>query len=106
MSNKTNQSTKIKKHFKKPARGHKSYESAYNGICKYIERIRCDLFVDCKDCNQGFSKVGSIVRVFLTIKNIEHRKGKRYEDVVFNCNLAQEYFNEFKVFIQNYSKWN
>lgn len=91
------------KRFDKPTYGHKSYYSAANGVYKYTLEYARHIYKGL-DINQRRKKLHSIVKQFLIHEGIEHKTGKSYKSLFYNCNLVQENFDKFKQYLNNENK--
>ncbi|WP_439132399.1 hypothetical protein [Polaribacter sp.] len=86
--------------FNKPSYGHKSYNSAYNGILNYIQDNHQDVIPKTKDVNQYFSKVNKLIRKFLKSKNLKVKDNGSSNSAHFNANVIQENWKEFKQYLE------
>lgn len=86
--------------FKRPSFGHKSYDSALNGIINYTFNNDNSIFKGL-DGNQRRKKVGLIMKGFLRYMKIEHRIKGNEKDLRYNANLVQNNFKEYKKYLKD-----
>ena len=82
--------------FKRPYTGHKSQESAFNGVCVYIQTKFPNVIEKTKDTNKLFSQIRKLMIKYLEFKGIDHKTKLSYTDGNYNANLIQ---NDFKSFV-------
>ena len=89
------------KRFKRPATGHKSYESALNGIMKYIQTNK-PLLIPKVEVNKQFTLLNGLLIVFLKEKELTFRNTNSTANMYFNANLVQDNFKLFKHWLKQY----
>jgi len=93
------------KKFDKPKHGHKSYDSALNGVAVYQQKNHKELIFS-KDGNQYFSKLGKLMIVFLKENDFDLKDNGSYSAIQYNANVVQENWAKFKEFLKNKSENN
>jgi hypothetical protein len=82
--------------FNKPSYGHKSYESALNGISSYVSSKHKDLIPTPKDWGQYKSKLAKLIKKFLKEQSLDYKASGKDSAVDYNANQVQDNFKEFK----------
>lgn len=92
--------------FNKPSWGHKSYNSAINGVAKYFQAQKPDFFGKV-DGNQFFSKLNQLMIKFLKEHNFDHRNSKKHSAHDYNANVIQSNWVAWKAYVENVlgDKW-
>jgi hypothetical protein len=90
--------------FNRPSRGHKSTDSAINGIARYVQNRSYQVIPKIKDGNQFGSKLHKLMREFLKENNLDCKDNGSYKSAWYNSNVIQNNFELFKNWIEiNYS---
>jgi len=83
--------------FKRPHTGHKSQESAFNGVASFIQLKFPNVIEKTNDPNKLFSQIRKLMIKYLEFKGIDHKTKLSNIDGDYNANLIQ---NDFKSFIE------
>ena len=86
----------------KPKTGHKSKESALNGVANFIQANHSDIVPRVKDGNQLFSFIGNLMRKFLKENELQVKDNGSHGAMSYNANIIQDNWGMFKKFLQNY----
>lgn len=88
----------------KPRRGHKSYESAFNGVALYVQKHRMDLLkapYESIDANQFTSRFGLLMRTFLKDNDLKVADNGRHSSADKNANTIQDNWDLFKKWLKS-----
>lgn len=92
-------------HFDRPSRGYGSYNSAINGVSKYVNTHHPKLIqVQNKDANKWFSQLAVLMQTFLESIEVKHKKKKSFSASDFNANLVQDNWKAFKEWLKDLDK--
>lgn len=84
----------------KPKTGHKSYESAFNGIALYQQKNYSDL-ITVRGVNQYSSALNKLLIKFLKETGLRCENDGSSKSVYKNANTTQDNWGEFKKWISN-----
>lgn len=87
--------------FNRPSSGHKSYNSAINGVAKFIQTRDFSVLGNIKDPNQFGSKLNKLMRRFLKENNLKCFDNQKFKSHDLNANLVQDNFDKFKRWIND-----
>ena len=91
----------MKRKFDRPSNGHKSYNSAINGVALYVQSRDFEVINKCKDANQFASKLSKLMRRFLSDLNLPVKNNGHWKSSDYNANVIQDNWNEFKNWIES-----
>lgn len=84
----------MSKKFNRPYSGHKSYESAFNGVALYIQGNFKNLLTG--NNNRVFSEVNEVMRNYLKEKGLKAKENNKSSSMDFNANVIQNDWKSFK----------
>lgn len=86
---------------KRPAYGHASRSSAFNGVLMWMYKNQTDQMAHCKNANQSFAYANDQMVKFLQHINIKHEDGQSDKSRSFNANKVQDHWKAFIKFIKS-----
>lgn len=86
--------------FNRPYTGHKSIESAFNGVASYIQLKHPEILTKTKDPNQLFSQIRKLMIKYLQARNIPHNPKLSHSAGNYNANLIQNDFAQFVEYLK------
>lgn len=86
--------------FNRPYTGHKSVESAFNGVASYVQIKYPKVLTKTKDPNQIFSQIRKLMIRYLQERNIPHDPKLSQAAGNYNANLIQNDFTQFVEYLK------